>query len=106
MPRYYPLLRAFGVIAFAFGLTMLLPIASSWLLGDGTTSDFDEAMLATLLTGFVFWAIGRLGKGELTVRDAFLLVAAVWTLLPVFASLPQDLLSANAGRAVLHGRVL
>jgi Trk-type K+ transport system membrane component len=53
---------------------------------DGAHSAFDEAFLVTFLTGLGLWFAARREKRELKVRDGFLLVVAIWTLLPVFAA--------------------
>ena len=88
MRRYYPVIHAFGIILFCFGLTLLPPVALSWWLRDGAESAYDEALLITLVSGLVMWQWTRRGKGELSNRDAFLLVVMVWTLLPAFAAAP------------------
>ncbi|MGB7988211.1 MAG: TrkH family potassium uptake protein, partial [Candidatus Methylophosphatis roskildensis] len=79
MRRYYPVLNAFGIILFCFGLMLLPPLALSWLLHDGAEAAYDEALLITAAIGLVLWQSTRHGKGELSNRDAFLLVAMVWT---------------------------
>ena len=38
--------------------------------------------------GLVLWGFTRRNKRDLTIRDGFLMVALVWTVLPVFAALP------------------
>ncbi|MBK6973884.1 MAG: TrkH family potassium uptake protein [Sterolibacteriaceae bacterium] len=88
MRHYYPALNAFAIILFCFGLMLLPPLALSWLLHDGAEAAYDEALLITAATGLVLWQSTRHGKGELSNRDAFLLVAMVWTLLPAFAAAP------------------
>ena len=88
MRHYYPALNAFAIILFCFGLMLLPPLALSWLLHDGAETAYDEALLITAAIGLVLWQSTRHGKGELSNRDAFLLVAMVWTLRPAFAAAP------------------
>ncbi len=88
MQRFYPVFRAFGLIAFCFGLLMLVPIAVSFHLKDGAVTAFDEAAIITCATGLLMWFAVRRDKRELRVRDGFLLVVMVWTLLPLYACLP------------------
>ena len=71
-----------------FGLTMLVPWGLSWVLHDGAESAFDEAVLLTIGTGAGLWYATRKEKRDLTVRDGFLMVALVWTVLPAYAGLP------------------
>lgn len=88
MRRFHPVFRAFGMIAFGFGLFMLLPIALSVYLGDGAVMAFDEAVVATCGSGLAMWYATRHAKRDLRVRDGFLLVVMIWTLLPAYACLP------------------
>jgi trk system potassium uptake protein TrkH len=67
---------------------MLVPLGLSWFLRDGAESAFDEAALLTLGTGLGLWYATRNEKRDLTIRDGFLMVALVWTVLPIYAALP------------------
>ncbi|MFZ2855880.1 MAG: potassium transporter TrkG [Rhodocyclaceae bacterium] len=89
MKRYYPVIRVLSLVIFMFGLTMLAPWGLSWFLHDGAESAFDEAILLTVGTGFGLWYVTRKEKRDLTIRDGFLMVALVWAVLPVYASLPM-----------------
>ena len=88
MRRYYPVVRVLALLIFMFGLTMLVPLGLSWFLRDGAESAFDEAALLTLGTGLGLWYATRNEKRDLTIRDGFLMVALVWTVLPIYAALP------------------
>ncbi|MDO8958386.1 MAG: potassium transporter TrkG [Rhodocyclaceae bacterium] len=71
-----------------FALTLLVPLLLSWWWRDGATTAYDEAFLLSFGAGFVLWWAARHEKHELKVRDGFLMVVLVWTLLPAFACLP------------------
>jgi trk system potassium uptake protein TrkH len=71
-----------------FALTMLAPLLLSWWWHDGATTAYDEAFLLTFGIGCGLWWVARRATQELKVRDGFLIVVMVWTLLPAFASLP------------------
>jgi trk system potassium uptake protein TrkH len=86
--RFAPTVRVFGVLLMGFALTMLVPLALSWLWHDGAESAYDEAFLLTFGCGLFLWWLTHREKHDLKVRDGFLMVAMVWTLLPVFAGLP------------------
>jgi trk system potassium uptake protein TrkH len=88
MKPYYPVVRVFGVLLAGFSLAMLVPLFLSWYLQDGAASAYDEAFLLTFSTGAGLWWSARHARGELKVRDGFLMVVLVWTVLPVFACLP------------------
>jgi trk system potassium uptake protein TrkH len=88
MQRYYPVIRVLSLVIVIFGLTMLVPLLLSWAMHDGAESAFDEAFLLTVGTGLGLWYATRKEKRDLTIRDGFLMVALVWTVLPVYAALP------------------
>jgi trk system potassium uptake protein TrkH len=96
--RNLSVLHVFGVITLIFGTTMALPLAVSRWLGDGAADDFERAIGVTALAGLVTWLATMRYRRELEVRDAFLLVAMVWAVLPAFAALP--LYSAIEGLSV------
>jgi trk system potassium uptake protein TrkH len=86
--RFYPVIRVFGVLLMGFAVAMLVPLIVSWLTNDGAHSAYDEAFLLTFGTGLGLWWAARHEKRDLKVRDGFLMVVMVWTLLPAFAGLP------------------
>ena len=90
--RFAPLAQTFGLIIMIFGLSLVIPAAFSHLLGDGAESAYDETLLGTFACGALLWLVARGHRGELQVRDGFLLVALAWTVLPAFATLPLLLL--------------
>jgi trk system potassium uptake protein TrkH len=88
MERYYPVVRVFGVLLCCFALAMLVPLIFSWWQHDGAESAYDEAFLLTFSTGTSLWWSARKETHELKVRDGFLMVVLVWSVLPVFAGMP------------------
>ena len=88
MTRFAPIYRALGMILMLFGLTMLAPLIMAHSVDDGTGTMFAEVLLLTLFSGTFLWYRYRNQKRDLNVRDGFLLVVLVWTVLPVFAALP------------------
>jgi trk system potassium uptake protein len=88
MNRYAAVLRALGMITMLFALTMLAPLILSYVVDDGAQAVYDEVFALTLLCGLFLWYRYRNTKRELSVRDGFLMVVLVWTILPAFAALP------------------
>ncbi len=88
LARFAPLANTFSLIVVLFGLSILVPLALSHVLADGAQSAYDETAALTLVAGAVLWLASRRFSKELQVRDGFLLVAAVYLVLPAFASLP------------------
>lgn len=88
MTRFAPVYRALGMIIMLFGLTMLAPLILSYATNDGAQSVYDESIALTLLSGAFLWYRYRRCKRELNIRDGFLMVVLVWTVLPAFAAIP------------------
>jgi len=88
MKRFWPVLRVFGVLLMGFALTLLVPLSCAWWWADGAEFAYDETFLLAFLSGASLWWLARHARHDLKVRDGFLLVALVWTLLPVYAGLP------------------
>lgn len=76
------------MVIMLFGLTMLAPLILSYIVKDGATAAYDEAFMLTMLCGIFLWYRYRNCKRELTIRDGFLMVVLVWTVLPAFAAIP------------------
>jgi trk system potassium uptake protein TrkH len=86
--RPVSVLHVLSVLVMLFALCMLLPFGVSFLYGDAARAAFYQAALITLAAGALLWGGTRFGRGELQPRDALLLVALVWTVLPALAALP------------------
>ena len=76
------------MIIMLFGLTMLAPLILSYLTNDGAQTAYDEVFALTMLSGAFLWYRYRRCKRELNIRDGFLMVVLVWTVLPAFAAIP------------------
>jgi len=87
MTRFAPVYRALGMIIMLFGLTMLAPLILAYVVNDGAQTAY-EAVALTMLCGLFLWYRYRRCKRELTIRDGFLMVVLVWTVLPAFAAIP------------------
>lgn len=89
MSDFRPVLHLFGLILAALGVSMAVPTALDILDGAANWHSFLEAAIETTLTG-VLLALATQGDRSdgLTTRQAYLLTAAIWLLLPLFAGLP------------------
>lgn len=76
------------MVLMLFAGCMLLPLAFSLGLGDGVHAAYAQAIGVTFFCGIALWWLTRRAGRELRVRDGFLLVSLVWTVLPAFAALP------------------
>jgi trk system potassium uptake protein TrkH len=86
--RLVAVLNVLSRVLLLFAASMALPWGLSYALGDGAQQAFGHALAATLASALVLWLVTFHERRELQVRDGFLLVALVWTVLPAFAALP------------------
>ena len=83
-----PVFNVLGYVVLMFAATMLVPLAFAVAADDGSERGFDIALLITAVSGLALTLTTRRFRRELQVRDGFLLVTLVWTVLPAFATLP------------------
>ncbi len=88
MVRPFAVLKVLSVLIVVFALAMLLPLCVSLGYGDAARHAYEKAVLITFASGAILWVLTRSRQAELQIRDGFLLVALVWTVLPAFATLP------------------
>jgi trk system potassium uptake protein TrkH len=86
--RLLAVLHLLSLVLVLFAGCMLLPLAFSLALSDGAHWAYVKSVGATLVAGLALWSASHRAGRELQVRDGFLLVALVWTVLPTFATLP------------------
>ena len=86
--RLLAVLHLLSMVLVLFAGCMLVPLAFSLALRDGAHAAYLESILATAVAGVALWSASHRAGRELQVRDGFLLVALVWTVLPAFATLP------------------
>jgi len=88
MNRLFAVINVLGVVILIFGFTLLIPLGLSLWLNDTAHFVYYKSAAITIALGLLMWIVTRRYKRELQVRDGFLLVVLVWSVLPVFATLP------------------
>ena len=84
-----PIAYVFGRILIVLAILMLAPGIVDWSAGDGNAMAFFASALFTgSLGGMVAIAASNGTRNAFDVREAYLLTAAIWFGLPVFAALP------------------
>ena len=72
-----------------FSISMIPPLLVGLYYSESDVfSNFGEAFVATLVTGFVVWFPYRQVHGDLRLRDGFIIVVLFWTVLGSFGALP------------------
>ncbi len=88
--------RVVGILLALFSVTFVTPVIIGLLYRDpiNAITPFFEAFAATMLVGLVLALPVRSHKGQLRLRDGFLVVVLFWAVLGIFGGLPFYLYSA------------
>ncbi len=86
--RVFVVQRILGVIVALAGVLMLPPLAISLWLGDGAAAAFAESFGVCLVAGLALWLPVRAARGELRLRDGFLVTSLAWIVVSFFCALP------------------
>ena len=82
------IIRILGILLLVFSTTMLPPLAISIVYGDGGGKAFFSGFLFSLLTGLFLFLPRKKVRGELRIRDGFLIVVLFWAVLSLFGAIP------------------
>lgn len=89
MLRALNVIHALGLLLVVFSMAYLMPITTSLIYSDyDLLVDFLLAVVWTFGGGLLMWILTRRYKSELTIRHGYLLVVAMWTTMPAFATIP------------------
>jgi trk system potassium uptake protein TrkH len=89
MLRALNVFHALGLLLVVFSASYLMPIATALIFQDTPLlMDFLLAMMMTFGGGLLMWLLTRRYRSELSIRHGYLLVVAMWTAMPAFATLP------------------
>ncbi len=88
MSQLLPVVNILSKVLMLFSAAFLLPLAISLGTGDGAHLAYDEAIAITFASGVVLWLLSRGARRELQTRDGFLLVVMIWTILPLYSTIP------------------
>lgn len=86
--RFGAVQRVMGILLMIFSMTMLPPIAVSWLYGDGMTQAFVFGLVITFFFGTMVWWPVRRSRAELKIRDGFLVTVLFWAVLGLSGAIP------------------
>ena len=80
--------RILGLMLMIFSLTMLPPIAVSFIYADGHWEPFLVSAAIIASAGLVLWMPARNTRRDLRLRDGFLIVAVFWVFLGLAGATP------------------
>ena len=80
--------RILGLMLMIFSLTMLPPIAVSFIYADGHWEPFLVSAAIIASAGLLLWMPARNTRRDLRLRDGFLIVAVFWVFLGLAGATP------------------
>ena len=80
--------RIVGMLLMIFSITMLPPLAVSLGYGDHTAMAFVTGFVVTLGIGALLWFPVRAQRGDLRLRDGFLVTVLFWAVLGTAGAIP------------------
>lgn len=86
--RIFVVQRILGLIVALSGVLMLPALAISAYFDDGAALAFGECLVVCLVAGGALWLPVRGAKGELRLRDGFLVTSLAWIVVSLFCALP------------------
>ncbi|TQV88631.1 TrkH family potassium uptake protein [Aliikangiella coralliicola] len=89
------IIRILGILLMIFSVTMIPPMGVAVLYKDGGGLAFFLGFLISLLTGLVLFLPRKKLRGELRIRDGFLVVVLFWAVLSLFGAIPLYLSDIN-----------
>jgi trk system potassium uptake protein TrkH len=83
--------RLLGMLLMIFSCSLLPPTVVSWIYHDGQDHVFLVAALVVVSLGLLMWLPSRHFRGELRVRDGFLIVVMFWVVLGFAGAIPLSI---------------
>lgn len=80
--------KILGLLLMFFSLSMLPPIIVSLIYQDLSIEPFIIGFLIVLLLGLILWFPFRKFQRDLRIRDGFLIVVLIWTVLGISGGVP------------------
>jgi len=88
MLQFSTTMRLLGILVTLFSITMLPPALIGWIYGESSMWIFLQAFGILLGVGLLIWGPFFFSRGELQVRDGFVVVVMFWLVLGLFGALP------------------
>ena len=86
--HYNVIRRVSGLLLGLFSITMLPPIAVSFIYDEQNHQPFLIGFFTIFLTGFVLWLSAKNAKGDLRTRDGFVIATLFWVSLGLSGAIP------------------
>jgi trk system potassium uptake protein TrkH len=80
--------KVLGIFLMLFSISMALPFFISLYYADDSHLGFARAFFITLISGAMLWLPVYKEKGDLRVRDGFIVTTLFWLVLGIYGSIP------------------
>lgn len=86
--RVSAIARMLGLLLLIFSISLLPPMAVYGWYRQGSIYPFLISFALTLFAGLLLWLPNRASQSELTARDGFLVVVAIWLVASLLGAIP------------------
>ena len=86
--QFQPLLFANGILLIILSVGMLIPVLLDWNADPQSAMAFGRAAFVTCFMGAGLYLSNKSESITFNLREAFLLTASCWMILPIFAAIP------------------
>ncbi len=86
--HYATIQKLIGILLVMFSITLIPPVIVDFIYAEDTSDAFFKSYLVLLLIGLVMYLPVYNNKGDLRIRDGFVVVVLFWTVLGLAGALP------------------
>jgi trk system potassium uptake protein TrkH len=84
-----PVCHVIGLLVTALGVSMLIPLLTDLIAGNGHWGAFAESAAITTMIGLLVTIASANAETErLSIQQTFLMTSGLWFVLPIFGAIP------------------
>lgn len=82
------IINLFSILVAFFSLSLLVPLAVSFIFDDGSSNIFITTFLVVLIPSIIAWQLTKKSKEEMGVKEGFVIITLFWIVLSLVGSMP------------------
>ena len=82
------IINLFSILVAFFSLSLLVPLAVSFIFDDGSSNIFITTFLLIFIPSIIAWQLTKKSKEEMGVNEGFVIITLFWIVLSLVGSMP------------------
>ena len=82
------IINLFSILVAFFSLSLLVPLAVSFIFDDGSSNIFITTFLLIFIPSIIAWQLTKKSKEEMGVKEGFVIITLFWIVLSLVGSMP------------------